>query len=132
MIAYDQTQDPPAPMLQVIISGARRSQPHRTLPALLDTGGDITAIPRALVVPLRLYDVGRIQIEGVEGEKSTFPLYAITLTLNLLIVPRLEVIATDLDIVVIGRDVLNQFYLLLEGPERQFDLRQTPFGSFNR
>lgn len=67
MINYDISQNPPAPMLQVTISGVRRTFPHRTMPALLDTGGDVTAIPRALVNTLRLYTVGRIQIEGVEG-----------------------------------------------------------------
>lgn len=97
------------------------------MPALLDTGGGITAIPHSLVNPLRLYTVGKIQIEGVEGEQSIFHLYAVKLKLNGLMIPRLEVIATDLDIVVVGRDVLNQFYFLLNGPEQTFDLRQTPF-----
>jgi predicted aspartyl protease len=95
--------------------------------ALLDTGGDVTAIPRALVNILRLYKVGQIQIEGVEGAPNIFHLYAVKLKLNGITIPRVEVIATDLDIVVVGRDVLNQFYFLLNGPEQTFDLRQTSF-----
>lgn len=127
MIAYDSTQDPPALVLQVTISSARRTFPHRERVALLDTGADITAIPRSLIDVLRLYKVGQIQIEGVEGNQSIFHLYAVKLKLNGVTIPRLEVIATDLDIVVIGRDVLNQFYCLLNGPEQTFDLRRTPF-----
>lgn len=80
-----------------------------------------------MVNPLRLYTIGRIQIEGVEGEQTFFHLYAVKLKLNGLTIPRLEVIATDLNIAVIGRDVLNQFYFLLNGPEQTFDLRQTSF-----
>ncbi len=127
MINYDLAQNPPAPTLQVTISGARRTFPHRTMPALLDTGGDVTAIPRALVNILSLYTVGRIQIEGVEGALNIFHLYPVKLKLNGITIPRVEVIATDLDIVVVGRDVLNQFYFLLNGPEQTFDLRQMPF-----
>jgi predicted aspartyl protease len=127
MINYDISQNPPAPMLQVTISGVRRTFPHRTMSALLDTGGDVTAIPRALVNILRLYKVGQIQIEGVEGAPNIFHLYAVKLKLNGITIPRVEVIATDLDIVVVGRDVLNQFYFLLNGPEQTFDLRQTSF-----
>lgn len=72
MINYDISQNPPAPMLQVTISGVRRTFPHRTM--------------------------------------NIFHLYAVKLKLNGITIPRVEVIATDLDIVVVGRDVLNQFY----------------------
>lgn len=101
MIAYDTTQDPPAPMLPVTISGARHTFSRCEMAALLDTGSDVTAIPRALIDVLRLYTVGRIQIEGVEGERSIFHLYAVKIKLNDLIIPRLEVIAIDLAIVVL-------------------------------
>ena len=127
MIEYDQTQDPAAPVLEVTLSGVRRAFPQRKLLALIDTGADVSAIPSSLVTILQLYTVGRIQIEGVDAEKSIFELFAVKLTLNGITISRLEVIATDLDFVVIGRDVLNQFYLLLNGPDGTFDLKKTPF-----
>ena len=34
-----------------------------------------------------------------------------------------EVILTDLDFVVLGRNVLNKFYLTLDGPEQEGTLR---------
>jgi hypothetical protein len=44
-----------------------------------------------------------------------------------LVIARLKVVATDFDFAVVGRDVLNRFYMLLNGPELTFDLSQTPF-----
>jgi hypothetical protein len=43
------------------------------------------------------------------------------------IVPEHKVLVTGLDFVVIGRDLLNQFYFLANGPEKTFTLRTTPF-----
>ena len=50
-------------------------------------------------------------------------------TLGNLVVPRLEVILTGLDIVIVGRDVLNQLYLRIDGPRQQFMFQTTPFDS---
>lgn len=41
--------------------------------------------------------------------------------------PILEVSVTGLDFVVIGRDLLNVFYFLSNGPEQTFALQKTPF-----
>ena len=48
MIAYDTRYNPPAPTVQVAIANVMQRRRHRKAPALLDTGSDITAIPRSL------------------------------------------------------------------------------------
>lgn len=127
MIDYDKSQDPPALMLPVTISKAGRTLPRRTAPALLDIGADISAIPKAFLSPLKLHPVGRILFEGVEARQTVVFTYAIRLKIADLVIPRLKVVVTDFDFAVIGRDVLNRFYMLLNGPELTFDLSQTPF-----
>jgi hypothetical protein len=52
--------------------------------------------------------------------------YAVQLALADVTIPRLEVILTGLDFAVLGRDVLNRFYALLNGPDLTFDLGQSP------
>jgi hypothetical protein len=47
------------------------------------------------------------------------------MTIGELTVPRLEVIQTGLDQVILGRDVLNQLYVFLNGPELSFSLSTT-------
>jgi len=128
MKSYDSRHQPPAPVWEEITAASvvnRRRR--RSLPALLDTGSDITAIPHALVKILQLYPVGQIELEGVDAAVQSIPTYAVRLTIGELSIPRLEVIETGLDFAVVGRDVLNRLYPLLNGPEQRFDLRTTPF-----
>lgn len=127
MIAYDTNYDPPAPVVDVTVSSVVNRRLHSTLPALLDTGSDITAIPNRLVDVLQLYPIGRLQLEAVDAKNTTVFTYAVQFALGTLSVPRLEVIVTGLDFIVVGRDVLNREHLLLNGPELIFEMRDTPF-----
>lgn len=127
MIAYDSTHDPPAPVMDVTVASLINRRRRRSLSALLDSGSDITAIPEHLVEKLQLYPVGRLQLEGVDANTSMALTYAVQFTIGELSVARLEVILTGLDFAVVGRDVLNRLFLLLNGPELSFDLDTTPF-----
>ncbi|MCZ7572723.1 MAG: retroviral-like aspartic protease family protein [Ardenticatenaceae bacterium] len=127
MSTYDTTYDPPAPVLDVTVTSVVNRRRRRSLRALLDTGSDITAIPHSLMERLQLYPIGRLQLEDVEATTRMVLTYAVQLTIGDLSIPRLEVILTGLDFAVIGRDVLNRLYLLLNGPELDFHLETTPF-----
>ena len=129
MIAYDTGHNPPAPMAQVTIANVVQRRRHRNAAALLDTGSDITAIPRSLASEIQIYPIGRIRLEDVQAQTQKALTYAVQLTVVDLIIPRLEVILTGLDYVILGRDVLNCLYMLLNGPEAAFDLLTTPFTS---
>jgi predicted aspartyl protease len=129
MIAYDMRYAPPAPIASVVVVNAVQKRRHRSAPALLDTGSDITAIPRSLASTLQLYPIGQIRLEDVQAQTLKVLTYAVHLTVADLSIPRLEVILTGLDHVVLGRDVLNRLYVLLNGPEAVFDIRTTPLAS---
>jgi len=127
MIAYDTTVDPPAPYLGVTIANSLQQRRREQLSALLDTGSDVTAIPATLVDPLQLYPIGRLQLEDVKSDTSFVYTYAVRLTVATIVIPRLEVILTGLDFIVLGRDVLNDFYIHLDGPKQLFDLSTSQF-----
>jgi predicted aspartyl protease len=127
VIAYDSSLDPPAPLLQITVAGIVGTGHREAVPALLDTGSDVTAIPARLVDPLRLYPIGRLRLEDVEARTASVFTYAVQLTVAGVTTPRLEVILTGFDFAVLGRDVLNRFYLLLNGPEQIFDVSVSPF-----
>ena len=55
MMAYASEQHPPAPVLQVTVSNVANRRLRRTLPALIDTGADVTALPEFCLSPLKLY-----------------------------------------------------------------------------
>lgn len=127
MNSYDSSFEPPALCIEVTIANTINRRKRRVLNALLDTGADITAIPREQVDLLNLYRRDQIQLETVDGTSSTIYTYAVRFTHGDLVIPRLEVILTGLDIVIVGRDVLNQLYLRLDGPHQQFAVQTTPF-----
>ncbi len=126
MIAYSQTFDPPSPMLEVSVAHIQ-TRPRVKLPALLDTGADITAIPEFLVKQLNLYQVGRMRVEDVNGFTEIVSAYVARLVIANRVISEHKVLITGLDFVVIGRDLLNQFYFLSNGPEQTFALQKTPF-----
>jgi predicted aspartyl protease len=129
MIAYDNHHNPPAPVAQATVANAMQKRRRRSAPALLDTGSDITAIPRSLANTLQLYPIGQIRLEDVQAQTLQVLTYAVQLTVAGLIIPRLEVIQTGLDYVVLGRDVLNRLYVLLNGPDTMFEICATPLAS---
>lgn len=125
MIEYDHRFDPPAPVVQVTVRHIVQQRRRVTTAALLDTGSDVTAIPASLVQRLQLIPFSRLRLEDVSGETRTVLTYAVHLTIGELTLPRLEVIQTGLDQAILGRDVLNHFYVLLSGPELAFSLSAT-------
>ncbi len=125
MIEYDRRFDPPAPVVQVTVRHIVQQRRRITAAALLDTGSDVTAIPVSLVQRLQVIPFSRLQLEDVSGKTKTVQTYAVHLTIGELTLPRLEVIQTGLDQVIVGRDVLNHLYVSLSGPELAFSLSAT-------
>lgn len=132
MITYNDDFEPPAPVLPITIAGVVRSSPRIDTIALIDTGSDITAIPSELADGLQLYPFSRVQLEDVSAKKTPALTYAVRLTIANLPMQEVEVILTRLPFAVLGRDLLNEFYLHFEGPEQQFQISATPFDKLNR
>lgn len=126
MIPFDNDFIPPAPLLTVKLAGVVHSRPRTEVPALIDTRSDITAVPANLVRKLRLYRLRRIQIEGVEAREIAGHTYAVRLTVGNFPFREMEVILTKLPFAILGRDWLQEYYLLLNGPEQNFRLSKTP------
>jgi predicted aspartyl protease len=126
MIDYDKSYDPPALALSVTVAGVVHSRPKVTIQAHIDTGADITAIPTNLVDRLKLYPFGRIQIEDARAVKTQEFTYEAQLAIADGAMKVFEVVLTSLPIVILGRDWLQDYYLLLNGPELSFLLSETP------
>jgi predicted aspartyl protease len=126
MIQYDGEFTPPAPVLAVKLAGAVHARPRVEVPALIDTGSDVTAVPAHLVRKLRLYRLRRIRIEDVEAREVASYTYAVRLTVGSYPTREMEVILTGLPFAVLGRDWLQGYYLLLNGPDQNFLLSETP------
>jgi predicted aspartyl protease len=126
MWSYDQSFEPPAPLFDVLVLHPWAPDRSRRVPAKLDTGADLSAIPHAVADELELMAVRNILAETYDGTRASVTTYFITLEAAQARFRRLEVILTPEDYVLLGRDVLNHFYVQLNGPDLTFDLRLSP------
>jgi predicted aspartyl protease len=126
IVPYNSDFDPPAAVLSATLSGVIRSRPRLHLPALIDTGADLTAVPVTAVKQLHLYEVGRIEVENIQAQVTLADIYTVNVSVADLPARELEVVLTAHSFVVLGRDWLQAYYLLLNGPEQHFELSQFP------
>ena len=117
LFAYDaQAHDTPAPFLPIQIS--HPSQPEHTLEVIakIDTGADISAIPRHIATALALEETGELKVAGFDGPPSSYTICAVRIALPSGQRARLNALVVPSDDVILGRDVLNHLRLLLDGP----------------
>lgn len=123
MPAYDATRfDPPAPLAQVTLRHPGNGATRSDVPMLLDSGADVTLIPKtvvellgATIVPGRQYE-----LIGFDGSASL----ALAVRLELLFCGRTfrgQFLLIDHAWGILGRNVLNAIPILLDGPHLEWD-----------
>jgi predicted aspartyl protease len=122
MPSYDASHfDPPAPVAHVTLRNPHSGAMVSDVPLLVDTGADVTLLPRLAVeglgVPLLANQ--SYELMGFDGSKSFAPVVMLDMIFlarafrgrNLLI---------EADRGILGRDILNHVTLLLDGPQQQW------------
>ena len=116
MHPYDAARfDPPAPVALVTVKSAQLGLAIDDVPMLLDTGADVSLLPRSHVATLTSTDATRYELEGFDGTKSTAP--ALTAELAFLGKSfRGQFLVVEGWYGILGRNILNNLTLLLDGP----------------
>jgi hypothetical protein len=115
MQAYDASRfDPPAPIALVTIKSHHPDVLIRDVPMLLDTGADVSLLPRSHVERLLSVDAKLYELEAFDGTKSRAPAIIVEL-LFLGKQFRGQFLLIDGWHGVLGRNVLNNLALLLDG-----------------
>lgn len=116
MHAYEAGRfDPPAPLARVTVISKQLGVQIQDVPMLLDTGADVTLLPRASVAALITPGAEEYELEGFDGTKSTAPVVIAELQfLNKSF--RGQFLLVDSWHGVIGRNILNNLAILLDGP----------------
>jgi hypothetical protein len=120
MQAYDAVRfDPPAPLALVTVTSEQLGIVIRDVPMLIDTGADVSLLPRSPLAALASADAKQYELEAFDGTRSTAP--AITAELQLLGKSfRGQFLLIDNWHGVLGRNVLNNLSLLFDGPSRKW------------
>lgn len=117
---------PPAPFVNVDILHPSNPAASTTRSAQIDSGADRTLVPKSVATQLGLLRVGEIQILGITGVVQAVPLYQVVLRMGVWSIT-LKVATHDADqFVVLGRDMLNLFYLKLNGPDQTLSISTQP------
>jgi hypothetical protein len=120
MPAYNSERfDPPAPLALVTVKSDQLGIEFHDVPMLLDTGADVSLLPRSHVASLASRDATQYEIEGFDGTKSIAP--AVNAELQFLGRSfRGQFLLVDGWHGILGRNVLNNLSLLFDGPSRNW------------
>lgn len=113
---YDSHYEGPSlPVVELGVTG-RKATKNQVVSALVDSGADATLIP---VNILREVDARKIDsrwARNISGVRYQVAMYAVDLAIGSFAFPDTEVIANiQTDEIVLGRDVLNQLIVTLNG-----------------
>ena len=115
--AYNRQAEPPAPFVHVSLRRPDGASSLDELAAQIDTAADRTVIPGRLVARLGLVPLDELPVVGFGGQVLLVPTYFVEVAVRGQPPCPVEVLAHDGEPhVLLGRDVLNRFRLLLDGP----------------
>lgn len=91
--------------------------------ALLDSGADRTVIPAKVVADLGLSALRTILVGGLGNEPQELSTYSVVMQPRNLRALEVEVLAHEGETyVLLGRDVLNQLRVVLDGPNQVLEI----------
>jgi len=117
--------DPPAPALEMFLSSPGVAALLQTpVEALVDSGADITVIPRKFIEELQLKLVDQLPAVGYEGVPSEklADVYSVKVSIRDVGDYIIRVISSNDDYALIGRDVINSWDLFLRGKTGIFEV----------
>lgn len=110
---------PPAPLARIGLRNPQSGNSVADVPMLIDSGADLTAIPITVMDRLE-WDTEReegYELQGFDGHTSVARTVQLELTFHELTFKGRFVVPSS-KVGILGRNVLNQFPLLLDGPNK--------------
>lgn len=120
---YNRDYEPAAPTIPISLSRSGATIASQETVALVDTGADATMIPIDLLRSVGARYVQQRQMRGIVGEAITVNLYLTAVHVDDLIVHGIRAVAVPAGAeAILGRDVLNQWEVTLNGPALEISI----------
>ncbi len=120
---YDSNYFPPAPFINIRLGPPEQSLGVGPLSAFVDSGADATIVPLRHLRLLQTQADDRKYLRSQCGERRLVDIYFVDVGIGDVRLPLIEVIADDLgDEIILGRNVLNQLRVVLDGPQGIVDV----------
>lgn len=122
MPQYDLRERPPAPIIALAVTNFENGK-RVALRGKLDTGASISVLPVSALEPLELYPKGETAIIGYDGARTVRETYYADLEIESIRLASVRFVTTSRNEMLLGRDVLNQFLIILDGKALSFEMR---------
>lgn len=121
--SYSQRKQPPRPECFIRVRNPGTSDSFvDNIAAFIDSGADMTAIPRSIIENLGNLPQNYVTVQDVHGHHQRRTTYVVDIEIADNLLSKIEVVASSLEKVVIGRDILNQYKVVLNGPNNSWRL----------
>jgi len=121
MPSYNKKFRPSAPIVRTkIIKPEGRGV--KEVNALIDSGASLSVIPETIVTKLGLIPQTTVKVKGWDGSESEEDAYYVNVIFETNQFDLIKVLATKRNFALIGRDILNQLILLLNGQKEYFEI----------
>jgi predicted aspartyl protease len=114
---------PPAPFVLLNVAALGSDEWEMNVAALADTGADVTVIPDNLVETLGLVALDSLPTMGLGGTVTHRKTYGVRLLIRDLPAVEIEVVGSaDWKYAILGRDVLNRYRVVFDGPNQRLEI----------
>lgn len=120
---YDSAYNPAFPVIEIEVDGYSQVHGRQRITALVDSGADGTMLPHEVLQMVGATYEDSVQMKGITGGVQTVDRYTVTIRVGEHLVRTVHAVALPAGSeAIVGRDVLNELHVALNGPANMTEI----------